>query len=169
MFNERTTASEGGVPTSSRTSDGSYKKRAPRAETRETDSGGAAGETNSSGSLTSSEGESSGGGSVQNSENGAWCTVPHRKHSLKTDSQNSRGNDPRTFDDPRVSGSFDRRTGRLEWSDRGRGYRGRGNRGRGDRGRGNRGRGNLNRAERGSGYRGGGDPRGRGRGGDGRF
>ena len=154
MFNERTTANEGGVPTSSRTS----KKRTSRGKTRETDGGGATGETNSSGSLTSSEEESSGGGSVQNSENGAWCTVTHRKHSLKTDSQDSRGNDPRTFDDPRVSGSFDRRTGRLEWGDRGRGYRGRGHRGRGDRGRGNRGRGNFNRAERERG-----DPRGRGR------
>ena len=158
MFNERTTTSEGGVPTSSRTSDGFCKKRASRGKTRETDGGGATGETNSSVSLTSSEGESSGGGSVQNSENGPWCTVTHRKHSLKFDSQDSRGNDPRTFDDPRISGSFDRRTGRLEWGDRGRGYRGRGHRGRG-----NRGRGNFNRAERGSGDRERGDPRGRGR------
>ena len=159
MSNERATASEGTLRTlsASKGSDSS-KKRAQKGKTRAMDSGGANGETNNSESLTCSDrdGGDSGNDIVQSSENGAWCTVTHRKHSLKTDTTtDSRRNDPRTFDDR------DRRTGHQDWGDRGRGDHGRGYRGRGDRGRGDHCRGDWGRGDRGRGDRGRGD-RGRG-------
>ena len=163
--------------TSSSVRSGSSKKHTELRKPPAMDSEGANGKTNSPGSLSCSEGKDSACSALQIGENNTgWCTVTHKRHSLRSDSTDSRRDDPRTFDEPRNSGAFDqrgdRRTGHEGWRDRGRGYRGRGDRGRGDRGRGNwgrgdRGRGNWDRSDRGRGSRGtserGRSDRGRGR------
>lgn len=139
VLNERSTASEGAGRSSSKTGKVFSKQPTPQRKTTERESGGLNEKANSS-STECREEDTGESGQEQNSENGSWCTVLPRRRSV---------NDPRTFNDPKV-------TGHPEGNQRQRSYRGRGEGGRSNRGRGKRGRGNF-------------DPRGRGRGGAGRI